>query len=196
MPLDGFVVDIRRGDLLIEIQTGSFAAMGRKLDHLLPGHRVLLVHPIAVETHLQRPEAKTRRSPKRGSVYDLFTELVSLPTLLDHPNLHIEVVLVSVTKVQVADPAARRGRGGFRTVDRVLREVVGRHRFEDSADLLSLVPDGLPAEFTTGDLAAQAGVDRATAQRMAYCLRPLGLFREHGRSRAGVHYSLAAASAP
>jgi hypothetical protein len=196
VPLDGFVVDIRRGDLLIEIQTGSFAAMGRKLDHLLPAHRVRLVHPIAVETHLQRPGAKSRRSPKRGSVYDLFTELVSLPTLLDHPNLDIEVVLVSVTKVQVPDAAARRGRGGFRTVDRVLREVVGCHRFAARTDLLSLVPDGLPNEFTTADLAAHAGIDRATAQRMAYCLRPLGLFREERRSRAGVHYSLAAASSP
>ncbi|MDH3682126.1 MAG: hypothetical protein OEV40_19505, partial [Acidimicrobiia bacterium] len=37
--LDGFVIDIRRGDTLIEIQTSSFAAMGRKLDHLLAGHR-------------------------------------------------------------------------------------------------------------------------------------------------------------
>ena len=33
--LDGFVIDIRRGDLLIEVQTGSFGAMGRKLDRLL-----------------------------------------------------------------------------------------------------------------------------------------------------------------
>ncbi|MEL7210059.1 MAG: hypothetical protein AAGK32_17820, partial [Actinomycetota bacterium] len=109
VPLDGFVIDIRRDDLLIEIQTSSFASMGRKLDHLLAGHRILLVHPIAVETHLDKPDRPVRRSPKRGSVYSVFEELVSMPTLLDHPNLSLEVVLVSVTKIQEADPRARRG---------------------------------------------------------------------------------------
>ena len=184
------MIDIRRDDLLIEIQTGSFAAMGRKLDHLLAEHRFLLVYPIAVATYLERPGAKPRKSPKRGSVHHLFAELVSMPTLLDHPNLSLEVVLVSVTKTQIADPSARRGRGGFRTIDRVLREIVDRHRFDDRADLLSLVPDGLPAEFTTADIASLAGIDRATAQQMAYCLRPLGLFRELHRTKAGIHYAL------
>jgi hypothetical protein len=185
------VIDIRRDGLLIEIQTGSFAAMGNKLDHLLAEHRMLLVHPVAVETHLQKPGAKPRKSPKRGSIYGLFEELVSIPTLLDHPNLSLEIALVSVTKVQEPDSAMRRGRGGFRTTDRVLREVLERHRFDRTVDLLALVPDGLPAEFTTADLAAHAGIGRDVAQRMAYCLRPLGLFREVGRTRAGIRYSLA-----
>ena len=190
VPLDGFVIDIRRDDLLIEIQTTSFAAMGRKLDHLLAEHRILLVHPIAVETYLEKPGAKPRKSPKRGSIHQLFEELVSIPTLLDHPNLSLEVVLVSVTKIQVADSTLRRGRGGFRTTDRVLREILERRRFNSPADLRSLIPDGLPAVFTTADLARLAGVDRGLAQQMAYCLRPLGFFHERLRTRAGVEYSL------
>ena len=190
VPLDGFVIDIRRPDLLIEIQTGSFAAMGNKLDRLLGEHRMLLVYPIAVETYLEKPEAKPRKSPTRGSIYDLFEELVSIPTLLDHPNLSLEVALVSVSKVQVPDASVRRGRGGFRTTDRVLREIIERRRFDQSVDLLELVPDDLPATFTTADLARHAGVDRDVAQRMAYCLRPLGLFHERGRTKAGIEYSL------
>ena len=190
VPLDGFVIDIRRPGLLIEIQTGSFAAMGNKLDRLLGEHRMLLVYPIAVETYLEKPEAKPRKSPTRGSIYDLFEELVSIPTLLDHPNLSLEVALVSVSKVQVPDTSVRRGRGGFRTTDRVLREIIERRRFDQSVDLLELVPDDLPATFTTADLARHAGVDRDVAQRMAYCLRPLGLFHERGRTKAGIEYSL------
>jgi hypothetical protein len=189
VPLDGFVIDIRRGDLLIEIQTSSFAAMGRKLDHLLAEHRILLVHPIAVETYLEKPGAKPRKSPKRGSIRSLFEELVSIPTLLDHPNLSLEIVLVSVTKIQETDPSARRGRGGFRTTDRVLREVLDRHRFGDPTDLLALVPADLPPVFTTADLARRAGVGRDVAQRMAYCFRSMGLFVERRRTRAGIEYT-------
>ena len=99
--------------------------------------------------------------------------------------------MVAVTKIQVADAKVRRGRGGFRTEDRQLREILGRHRFNDGRDLLELVPDGLPPVFTTADLARRAGIGRGVAQQMAYCLRPLGLFIEQGRTKAGIKYSLA-----
>src|SRR5205823_13397781 len=42
-PVDGYVIDIVRGDTLIEIQTGGFAPLRRKLDRLLDSHRVRLV---------------------------------------------------------------------------------------------------------------------------------------------------------
>ena len=190
VPLDGFVIDIRRGDELIEIQTSGFAQMSRKLDHLLDHYEILLVHPIAVETWLHKPDAKPRRSPRKGTVFSVFDELVSVPTLLDHPRLTLDVVLVSVDKIQVADPKARRGRGGFRTVDRRLREVIRSHRFATVDDLIGLIPPGLPKEFTTADLASVAGVSRETARKMAYCFRPLGVFDETRRTRAGYHYRL------
>lgn len=191
VPLEGFVIDIKRNDLLIEVQTGSFGAMGRKLDRLLSDYRILLVYPVAVESYLHKPGVPARRSPKRGSVYSLFDELVSVPTLLDHPNLTLDVVLVSVDKIQIEDPKARRGRGGFRTIDRQLREIVGRHRFETVEDLLALVPvQDLPKEFTTADIAAAAGVTRDVARKIAYCFRPLGIFDELRRTRSGYVYRL------
>jgi len=202
VPLEGFVIDIVRGganeptpdptepDLLIEIQTGSFGAMGRKLDRLLEHRRMLLVHPVAVGTWLHKPGKPPRKSPKTGSVYSVFDELVSVPTLLDHPNLTLDVVLVTVDKHQVEDPKARRGRGGHRTVDRSLREVIGRHRFGSVEDLIELIPPGLPDEFTTADLAEMGSFNRETARKMAYCFRPLGVFDELRRTRAGYVYRL------
>jgi hypothetical protein len=188
VPLEGFVIDILRPGLLIEIQTSSFGAMGRKFDRLLSENRMLLVHPIAIETYLERPGSKPRKSPKKGSIYSIFEELVSIPTLLDHPNLSLDVVLCSVTKSQMPDPAARRGRGGFRTVDRQLRAITATHHYQTTTDLLSLLPDGLPLEFTTADLATGANVSRDVAQRMAYCFRALSIFTEHGRTKAGITY--------
>ena len=191
VPLHGFVIDLRRPGLLVEIQTASFGSMGRKFDELLAEHRMLLVHPIAVETYLRRPGRKTRKSPKRGSIFDLFEELVSIPTLLDHPNLMLEVVLVSVTEVQRPDPRARRGRGGYRTTDRELREVLDVRRFTGTEDLAQLMPTGLPAQFTTGDIATGAKVSREVAQQMAFCFRALEVITDVGRTKAGIQYSLA-----
>jgi hypothetical protein len=188
VPLDGFVIDIRRNDLLVEIQTASFGSMGRKLDRLLGAHRMLLVHPIAVETYLERPGKKPRKSPQRGSIFGVFDELVSIPPLLDHPQLTLDVVLASITKVQRIDRRARRGRGGYRTLDRRLREVLAVRRFSGPDDLAALLPAGLAPRFTTADIATRAQVPRDTAQRMAFCLRALEVITEVGRGPAGIHY--------
>jgi len=189
-PLKGFVIDVMRDDQLIEIQTGSFGAMGRKLDCLLEEHRIHLVHPIATETWLIRDGKPTRKSPKRGSIYSLFEELMRVPTLLDHPNLTLEIFLTQQEKVRVPDPTARRGRGGWRTVDRRLKSVVDRQRFDTPMDLLRLVPDELVGVWTTADLATGAGIPRSLGQAMAYCLRANELIEDLGRKRDGVHYRL------
>lgn len=182
------MIDIRRGDLLIEVQTSSFGAMGRKLDRLLADYRILLVHPIATATYLHKPKSKPRKSPRRGNLYSVLDELVSIPTLLDHPNLTLEVWLVSIDKFQEHNPKARRGRGGWSTVDKRLREVEARHRFETTDDLVAMMPSGLPERFTTADIATTANMSRDAAQKLAYCLRALEKIEVTDRSKAGYLY--------
>jgi hypothetical protein len=192
VPLAGFVVDIVRGlgtpdELLIEIQTGSFGAMGRKLDHLLDSRRMLIVHPIAVRTVLER-DGRRRTSPVKGRLHDVLDELVSLPTMLDHPALTLEVVLVETTAVQTAVASRRRGRAAWRTVDRRLDRIVSVHRFAGMDDLRALAPGPLPDDFGTDDLAAAAAVDRDTARKLAYCLAAAGVIDEVTRTRQGKRY--------
>jgi hypothetical protein len=47
--VDGYHVDVVRDGTLIEIQTGNFSAIKRKLGDLVPHHPLRLVYPIAVE---------------------------------------------------------------------------------------------------------------------------------------------------
>jgi len=190
VPVQGFVVDVLRGDTCIEVQTGGFASMGAKLDRLLDDFHVHVVHPIAVASWIHRRDLPTRKSPRRGCLHDVFDELVSVPTMLDHPNLTLEVLLVEVDVVKVADPTMRRRRGGWRTVDRRLRRIVGRHGLRTTADLAALLPRDLPPEWTTRDVADRGGIDRRRAQQMAYVLRANELVVEVGRDRAGARYVL------
>jgi len=196
--LEGFVIDLvknpgTKNESLVEIQTGSFAKLGNKLDRLLPANRLLLVHPIAVKTVLERPGGYSRQSPKRGSIYSLFDELVSIPTLLDHPNLRLDVVLHNQIRKQVHDPQLRRRRGGFRTVDRHLTDIVDIQEFKEVGDLMRLLPSTLPEPFTTKDIATHAGCGRDAAQRLAFCFRAVSLIEEVGRTKAGYQYRITAA---
>lgn len=182
------MIDIRRGDLLIEVQTSAFGAMGRKLDRLLSDYHIQLVHPVAVATYLHKPKVKARRSPLKGSLYTVLDELVSIPTLLDHPNLTLDVVLVTIDKFQKHDPKARRGRGGWRTMDKRLRSIESTHRFTSTDDLVDLMPGELPNPFTTADIATNSGIGRDAAQKLAYCLRALDRITVINRSKAGYEY--------
>ncbi len=188
VPLHGFVVDVLRGDTCIEIQTSGFAAMGNKLDRLLADYHVHVVHPIAVDSWIERRDRPTRKSPKHGCLHDVFGELVSVPTMLDHPNLTIEVLLVQVDVLKVEDPALRRRRGGWRTVDRRLRSILASHGLRTTADLAAMLPADLPSEWTTRDVATLGAIPRRRAQQMAYVLKANGLVHEIGRDRAGARY--------
>jgi hypothetical protein len=121
--VDGYVIDIVRGDLLVEIQTRNFAAIKRKLVGLTAHHRVRLMHPIAQEKWIVKlakegeGQDSRRKSPKRGTLDQVFEELVSFPKLLSNPNFSLLLLLVHEEEVRRYD--AKRG---WRRADRLLFE--------------------------------------------------------------------------
>jgi hypothetical protein len=193
VPVEGFVIDLVQGGLLVEIQTRGFAAMRRKLDRLLDAHPIRLVHPIAsikwiTKLDARGREASRRRSPKRGIAADVCAELVAFPSLLDHPNFTLEVLLIE--EEEVWRPDATRGwrRRGYVIEERRLVDVLDRAEFTSPRDLTAVLPEGLPSPFTTEDLAGLLGRSRHLAQEVAYCLRESGAIRAIGRDRRGYLY--------
>ncbi|MDY6966246.1 MAG: hypothetical protein SVM80_09830 [Halobacteriota archaeon] len=190
--VDGFVIDIVRDNLLLEIQTGNFSSIKSKLIHLVKEHRVRLIYPIAQEkwiVKLAREEngggLTRRKSPKRGRFEDLFREMVSFPQLLANPHFSLEVLLIKEEEVRRYEGKQRWRRNGWAIEERRLLEVVGRKLFEDSADWLALLPGNLGESFTTGDLAEAMGIRIQLAQKMAYCLRKarvIDLIGKRGRA--------------
>jgi hypothetical protein len=192
-PLDGFVIDIVRGEQLIEVQTRQVRAMRRKLDLLLAHHLVQLVLPIAVEKWVVKVDGNgrslsRRKSPKRGSVYDLFAELVSVPTLLGNPNLTLTVLLIQEEEVRRFDGNRSWRRKGWAAVERRLVQVVGQQTLTSTADAAALLPDGCPVCFTTADVGQAAGISSRLAQQMVYCLRELGEIEVVGKNGRFVLY--------
>jgi len=192
-----YVADVRGADdVLYEIQTGGFASLKKKLVALIEHHRVVLVHPIAQVKYIVKlpvcedDEATRRRSPKRGSIADIVSELVSIPRLLNHPNFELEVVLIEEDEFRVFEPDKVRGKRGWRVVQRRLVEVLERHRFCSAADLFCLVPGELPETFTTRDLAEAMRQPRWIAQKLAYCLREAGEITLSGKEGNALCYTM------
>ena len=193
--VEGFVVDIVRGDTLIEIQTGGFSPLRGKVDALLDRHRIRLVHPVAATKWIVKideaggPISK-RRSPKRGMPLDVCSQLVSFPSLLSHPNFTVDVLLVDEEETWQLDSSRGWRRGGFVVAERSLVEVGDSFELVTPADLVALLPNDLPDPFTTADLAARLRRPRRLAQQIAYCLRVSGAVDVAGRDEGGYRYRL------
>ena len=191
--VDGFVIDIVRDGLLLEIQTASIASIKSKLINLVRAHRIRLIYPIAEEKWIIKlvedncGEVTRRKSPKRGRVEDLFWEMVSFPQLLANQNFSLEVLLIREEEVRRYEGRRRWRRGGWVIEERRLLEVIDQRLFEEPADWREFVPEELES-FTVRDLAETMGIRRQLAQKMAYCLRKAKVVKLIGRrGRANLY---------
>ena len=193
VPVDGFVVDIVRDGLLLEIQTGKFGSIKRKLATLAASHQIRLIYPIAQEkwiVQLAKDEigAEARRkSPKRGRLEDLFWTMVSIPRLISNGNLSVEVLLIREEEARRYAGRRKWRRKGWVTAERRLLDVLDRRVFEKPEDWLALLPQGF-GQFTARDLADAMGLRLQLAQRMAYSFREANLVSLIGkRGRANLY---------
>ena len=177
--VEDFRVDILRGKLLIEIQTGNFSAVKKKLIKLLLNNQVRLVYPIAklkwiVHVSKSGEFVRRRKSPKKGKLIDLFHELVHAPCLVKDRNFSLEVLLIEEEEVRCSDGEGSWRRRGVSVKDRKLLNVFDRFVFEDSRAFLEFLPKELDECFTNKVLALKLGVSVRLAQKMTYCLRKMG----------------------
>jgi hypothetical protein len=197
VPVDGYVADIVRGDLIIEIQTKNFSSMKRKLEKLVINHSVRLVYPIPrekwiIKLNLENDKdspASRRKSPRHGVFEDIFYELVRLPGLLKNPNFSIELLLIEEEEVRRYDGVRGWRRRGWVTEERKLLRVVGRRIFNTPADMYDFIPVTLDEPFSVSELATTIDINRKLAQKMVYCLREIGCVTPAGKRGNAILYT-------
>lgn len=202
-PLDGYVVDIARpvspdtgaSDYrCIEIQTRHLAAMKTKLGALLATRPVHVVLPIAEQRTIARMAAggdilSRRRSPKRGTIYDIFPELVSLPALIHNPHFSLELLLIHEEQIWRDDGQGSWRRRRWSIYDRRLLATFMSIPLLCAEDFAALLPTNLVDGFDTRTLAAAIGQPVHVAQKMAYCLRHMGILAVTGKQGNALLYA-------
>lgn len=191
--IDGYIIDLVRKDLLIEIQTRNFSSIKSKIEDLVARHKVRLIHPVGyikwiIRLDRDKVKISRRRSPKRGRIEEVFYQLVYMPKLLLNKNFEIEVVLVNMEEYNVDDGKGSWRRRGRSIYDRKLIDVKSQDLFRCPRDFLRLIPSSLPNAFTARDLARNASLRIGLAQKMVYSLRQMRMLEVTGkRYRANLY---------
>ena len=192
--VDGFVADVVTRDRIVEVHTGSFRSLRHKLPRLLDRYPVTLVHPIARDRYIVKiavdptVPATRRKSPKHGSVFQVFPALASIPALLAHPNLTLEVVMTVEEEVRAMNGRGSWRRRGWAILDRRLVDVVETRTIASMADLFAPLDADLPERFTTRDVAAAMQSSRRLGQLAAFCFREGGVSEVCGKDGNALVY--------
>lgn len=148
-----FIADVMlRDGHIYEVQTRDFSRLRNKLQVFLPEHRVTVVFPVFGIKYLSwiRPEtgeiSERRKSPKRGRVTDILTEIYRLNGLENHPNLDYLAVLLEAQEYRIQDGWNLDGKKGSHRYSAVPLNLLDLIPLKTGEDFAALIKEMLPAE--------------------------------------------------
>lgn len=198
VPLGRWRADVFDGRRVVEIQTRQLFKLRPKLEAFLADYPVLVVHPLPARKWLSWIDPTTgectprRLSPKRGAVYDAFTELRGLGPLLAHPRLSVCLPLIDVWETRLLDGWGNGGKRGSHRADRVPVALADEVTLACPADYVRLLPPGLPDRFDAAAFARAARVTPRRARDGLHTLCAVGVIERDGRDGRRYLYRPAA----
>jgi len=170
----------------IEVQTGSFGPLREKVKALTKTGKVRIIHPIIAQKYIELYDTKNRllyrrKSPRKGSSWDLFNALIYAPEIPLLKNLCIELAVIDAIEKRVKDGKGSWRRKGVSISDRSLGAWHSSIILKRPKDYCRFVPFKKNEPFTVRNLAEKAGITTALAQKTLYTLAKMGVIKRTGK---------------
>jgi hypothetical protein len=192
----GYICDaVGKDGEIIEIQTGSFGPLKKKLAALTRLGKVKLVYPVALSTVIELYDAggvlqSKKKSPRKGTIWEIFRSFLHAPTLMLLPRLNIEIALVSITEKRVDDGTGSWFRRGIRVDDRVFEAWEGALTLTRPSDYRRFIPYDRCETFTVKELAKKARIRETLAKKTLWVLTKAGFTERAGKRGRAITYRL------
>jgi len=169
----------------IEVQTGSFAPLKDKVKELVKLGSIRIIHPVAVNKTIEvyrpgKPYGEMlyrRRSPLKGSQWNIFDALLSAPLLPLISGLTIEIVLVDILEKRIKDGKGSWRRKGISLYDKELSACHDSIHLKKPSDYLRFLPFKKKEEFTSSLLAEREKINTDTARKALYILTKMKIVK-------------------
>lgn len=164
---DGFIFDILTDENeIIEIQTKNLSKMYKKIEYAIKNKlKIKIVHPVIISTKIitfdqTKNTYTSRKSPKKGCIYDIFKELTKIYTFLLDKNFELDIVYINMIeeRIKYKDPIQsknnkRRYKKNWIKTNKKLDEIIKIETFNSKEKYIELLPQNLQNEFCAADLA-------------------------------------------
>ena len=182
-----FVADIVTDNGIIEIQTGAFEKLRKKLAAFLEIYTVTVVYPIPkikwllwIDTQTGKM-TKKRKSPKQGRIYDAIFELYKIRPFMNHINFRLCIVFVDLEEHRYLDGWNENKKKGSTLCDRVPVDISEEIYFNNKADYAKFIPVELKCRFTSKDYKSAANISLYTAQTALNIFNHIGAVKRIGK---------------
>ncbi|MCL2232422.1 MAG: hypothetical protein FWB99_05020 [Treponema sp.] len=194
IPAGSYICDGRtsKGEL-IEIQCGSFGPLKEKVEALSRKNKIRVIHPIIAQKYIELYDTqgrllRRRKSPRKGSTWDLFKSLLYAPCLPLLKNLTIELAIIESVEKRTDDGKGSWRRGGVSIADRFLDTIRASVVLSKPKDYYQFIPFKKLTPFTVRELAEKAEITPGVARKTLYVLTKMGLAERTGKQGNTVIY--------
>lgn len=209
--LNGHVYDIITShNNAIEIQTKNLGALEPKIkDTINHGQNIKIVHPIPVITTIELYDSEDnliskRKSPIKGSIYDIFPQLTKLYPFALNRHFSLEIVKINMVdrRLQTKEPVQtkngkRRFKKNWIKTDKKLVEILETEIFNKKSDYEALLPSSLPKEFCNKDLKNSLKSEKLAPARIynnpniiTWVLLRMGIIKETKIEKRSHYFSI------
>jgi hypothetical protein len=193
-PVGDYVCDARTEEgELIEVQTGSFGPLKEKAKALAKKNKLRIIHPIILQKTIELYDTKgkllhSRKSPRKGTPWDVFKALLYAPDLPLVKNLAIELALIDISEKRIDD-----GKGSWRRKKATIadKSLVAWHSsilLSSIKDYTQFIPFEAEDTFTVKDFAKKAKINQTLAQKTLYTLTRIGMVTRIGKQSRSYLY--------
>lgn len=185
--IDGFVADIFNGQEIIEIQTRSFNRLRKKLPVFLKNYPVTVVYPVPYLKWIRWVDPESgclsapRKSPKKGTPYEIFFELYWIKTYLNMPGLRFKIVLLNIEEYRFLNGWSKDKKKGSSRCDQIPIEIVDEIYISGPDDYRLLIPESLDNEFTSNDFHKASGLSKKASSLAIHILNYVGCIQKIGK---------------
>jgi hypothetical protein len=186
---------------LIEVQTGNFGSIKEKIKNLSKDNKIRIIYPIIKHKYIETYDAngtwlRKRKSPLKGTAWDLFNALIHAPELAHTPGVIIELISLDIVEKRKDDGKGTWRRKFVSIEDKTpyvpLNSAAGYESIvlKNLNDYHQFLPFKQKDNFTTNDLAKNAKIFTALARKCIYVLYKLGLIERIGKKKNAHIYKI------
>lgn len=188
--ITSYVADVKCGDQIYEIQTGSLYPLKDKLAFYLERteNTVTIVHPLAAIKWVSwiDPESgsisKRHKSPKKEDVRAIARDLYALSDLLGHPRLKIVLPMLEIEEYRNLDGWGQGGKRGSTRYERFPLRLIDCVTLSSKRDYDdNFLPISLPHQFTAAEYAKASGIKGIATYSALSALCTLGSLQKSGK---------------